>query len=62
MNTLFGDGVPMGFGMALMQNPAAYTKFFELPQQRQDELISGTHSINSKEKMKDYVNRIAATN
>lgn len=61
MNTLFGDGVPMGFGMALMQNPAAYTKFFELPQQRQDELISGTHSIRSKDEMRDYVNRIVAS-
>ena len=60
MNKLFGDEIPMGFGMALMQSPQAYTKFFELPQQRRDELVSGTHSIHSKEEMRNYVNHITA--
>ena len=30
MNTINGDEIPMGFGMALMQNPEAYMKFCEL--------------------------------
>ena len=61
MNPINGDEIPMGFGMALMQNPEAYMKFFELSQQRRDALINGTHNVKSKDEMRDYVNRIAVT-
>jgi len=61
MNLLSDDGIPLGFGMALMQNPIAYTRFFELTPQRRESLISGAHNIGSKQEMKDYVNHIAVT-
>ena len=44
-----------------MQNPTAYTRFFELTPQRRESLISGAHNIGSKQEMKDYVNHIAVT-
>lgn len=59
MSLINSDEIPMGFGMALMQNTAAYTRFLGLPREEQQALIDGTHTVNSKDAMRDYVNRIA---
>ena len=51
--------LPMGFGMALMQNEAAMKTFFELPEAEKQKWIDGTHEINSRQEMRYYVDEIA---
>ncbi len=52
------DQMPLGFGMALAQNPQAMEKFALLSEEKKQELISGTHSIKSRQEMRQYVNNI----
>lgn len=59
MNLINSEEIPMGFGMALMNNTRAYTRFIGLPPEEQRALIDGVHTISSKSAMRDYVNRIA---
>lgn len=47
--------LPMGFGMALLQNEAATRTFYALPPQQQQEIISRTHAITSKAEMQALV-------
>lgn len=51
--------LPMGFGMALMQNEAAFQKFSEMPETQQKKVLEQTHSIKSKEEMKSFVNGLS---
>lgn len=51
-------GMPLGFGMALAQNPAAMQAFSSLPQSQKQEVIQGTHQIHSKQEMAAYVNQL----
>ena len=55
MNIKNGSDIPLGLGMALMQNPEAYTVFSGLDARKQQKVIDGTHSIKSKNEMKNYV-------
>lgn len=50
--------MPIGFGMALAMNPEAMKKFSSLPENQQQEIINGTHSVSSKEEMHRYVEKI----
>lgn len=50
--------MPVGFSMALSQNPLALQKFAMLSEDKKRQIIEGTHSINSKQEMHEYVNRI----
>lgn len=50
--------MPMGFGMALAQNPAAMQKFANLSEEEKQKIIAGTHSVSSKEEMQSYVNKL----
>ncbi|MGN1481546.1 hypothetical protein [Porcipelethomonas sp.] len=52
------DDMPLGFGMALAMNPEAMEKFALLPESRKQEIINGTHNVNSKSEMQQYVRRI----
>ena len=52
-----GD-VPVGFAMALAQNPEAMEKIALLSEEKKKEIIDGTHSVKSKQEMHDYVNKI----
>ncbi len=47
--------LPMGFGMALLQNKEAMEAYDQLPRNKQIEVINGTHSIRSKQEMQNYV-------
>lgn len=47
--------LPMGFGMALLQNKEAMEAYDRLPRDRQMAVINGTHSIRSKQEMQNYV-------
>lgn len=52
------DEMPVGFSMALAQNPDAMQKFVMLSEDKKQEIINGTHSIQSKQEMHEYVNRL----
>lgn len=50
--------MPVGFSMALAQNPEAVQKFALLSEEKKKEITNGTHSIKSKQEMHEYVNRL----
>lgn len=50
--------MPLGLGMALAQNPEAMQKFSNLTENQKHEIIQGTHTVKSKEQMKQYVENI----
>lgn len=47
--------LPMGFGMALLQNKEAQNAYDALPLNMQMEILNGTHAIRSKAEMQKYV-------
>ena len=51
--------LPLGFGMALAQNPEAMKRFAEMPEERQAQVVSGTHGIQSRAEMHAYVEQLA---
>lgn len=52
------DEMPVGFSMALAQNPDAMQKFAMLSEDKKQEIINGTHSVKSKQEMHEYVNKL----
>ena len=52
------EELPMGFGMALMRDPAAMQWFSDLSVSAQQAIVEHTHSIRSKEEMRAFVSRI----
>lgn len=50
--------LPMGFGMALLQNRAAAMYFDSLPEAERQRLIEKTHSIHSKQDMQAFVDSL----
>ena len=52
--------MPLGFGFALAQNPAAMKNFSNLPQAKQSEILQKAHSVSSKQEMQLLVNDLAA--
>ena len=54
--------IPMGLGMALAQNVSAMERFAAMSEQEQQQIVSLTHSIESKSEMRDFVNQIAHRN
>lgn len=57
-NFVFGDDVPLGLGMALAKNPEALEYFNNMTGDQRKAIIAGTHSIKSKEEMRQYVNTL----
>ena len=58
-NLVNGPEIPMGFGMALAQNAQALEAFSRLSDLEQQQIIDGTHEIESKQQMKNYVQQLA---
>ncbi|MBR3767168.1 MAG: hypothetical protein IKL10_02895 [Clostridia bacterium] len=54
--------MPVGFGMALAQNPKAMEKFALMSEEKKREIIQGTHAVNSKEEMHRYISDLAENN
>ncbi len=50
--------MPVGFSMALAQNPEAMQRFAMLSDDKKREIIDGTHAISSKREMHEYVNTL----
>lgn len=51
--------MPVGFAMALAQNPKAMETFAALNEAKKREIVDGTHSVSSRKEMHQYVNSIA---
>lgn len=54
-NLAEGIEMPLGLGMALAQDVHAMDYFASLPDQKQQEIISRTHSVQSKQDMRKLV-------
>ena len=50
--------MPVGFSLALAQNPDAMQKFAMLSEEKKKEIIDGTHQVKSKQEMHEYVNKL----
>lgn len=50
--------IPLGLGMALMQNPDAFFYFNGLDPQQQQKIIDGTKNISSRDEMRSYVDSL----
>ena len=51
--------LPVGFAMALAQNPQAMQTFARLSEAEKQQVIAGTHGVRSREEMHQYVERLA---
>lgn len=58
MNDKNGSSIPLGLGMALMQDPDAFFYFNSLDAKRQEKIIDGTKNISSREEMRSYVQNL----
>ncbi len=56
---LSNSDLPLGLSMALMENLKAFTTFAHMSDVQKQSVISGSHSVNSKQEMQAYVNSIA---
>lgn len=50
--------LPMGFGMALMQNENAMRRFAAMSNEEQQTVLSQTHTLQSKKEMQAFVNHL----
>lgn len=51
--------LPMGFGMALMQNPTAMQGYEKLTQTEKEKLLRRVHGVQSKSEMQRLVAELA---
>lgn len=56
---LFGNGIPMGFGMALAQNTTALNYFSNLSEEERLKIIEGAKNVQSKQEMRSYVGNLS---
>lgn len=61
MNDKKGNSIPLGLGMALMQNPDAFFYFNSLDAEKQKKIIDGTKNISSRDEMRSYVQGLSST-
>lgn len=54
--------LPMGFGMALLQDPQATRAFYAMSPAQQQEIILRTHAISSKAEMRAFVSNLSHPN
>lgn len=50
--------MPVGLGMALAMNPEAMQKFAMLPDEKKWQVVSGTHAVELRDEMRQYVENI----
>ena len=56
---VFGNGIPMGFGMALAQNTSALNYFSNLSEEERLKILDKAKNIRSKREMRSYVNGLS---
>ena len=54
--------LPMGFGMALLQDPQATRTFYAMFPTQQREILLRTHTISSKAEMRAFVASLSHSN
>ncbi len=54
------DELPVGFAMALAQNPEAMQKFSNLSEDKKQRIIAATHSVKSKDEMHRFVSSLVS--
>jgi hypothetical protein len=52
--------LPLGFGMALAQNPDAMRRFTALNESEQASILQQAHSVRSKDEMRSLVSGLAS--
>ena len=57
-NFVDGPGIPLGFGMALAQNPDAMDVFSGLTAEQRQRVLDKTSRIRSREEMRSYVDSL----
>ena len=57
-NFVNGPGIPLGFGMALAQNPTAMDVFCALSEEQRRQVLDKTRRIRSREEMRSYVDSL----
>ena len=60
MHSKNGADIPLGLGMALMQNSDAFFYFSALDGKTQQQIIDGTKGIKTRQQMKNYVAGLVA--
>lgn len=50
--------MPIGFSMALTENPEAMKKFASLSEEKKRTVVEGSHYVRSRSEMHRYVNEI----
>ena len=60
MNAKSGRDIPLGLGMAPMQNADAFFYFSGLDAEKQQKIIDNSHGIKSRDEMRSYVNSISS--
>lgn len=58
MNGTMNQDIPLGFHMALMQNPEALCCYSNLSDAQKQAVIDGTRAVQSKEEMRRYVENL----
>ncbi|WFR56051.1 hypothetical protein QA584_20890 [Anaerocolumna sp. AGMB13025] len=61
-NFVDGEGIPLGFGMALAQNSEAMNYFAALDEQSKQNVINNCHGVRSKSEMRQYVSSLTEGN
>ena len=51
--------LPLGFCMALAQQPDTMKKFSNMTEDKQNRILSEIHNIDSKQEMQSFVSRLA---
>lgn len=59
MSLLNDTEIPIGLGMALMQNTKAMNYFSSLEEPQKKEIIEQTHQIQSKREMEHFVSSLS---
>lgn len=60
MTSKDGRDIPLGLGMALMQNADAFFYFSGLDASKQQKIIDGCKGIKTRDDMKSYVENFSA--
>lgn len=61
MNAKNGGDLPLGLGMALMQNADAFLYFSALDANQQKQIIEKSKQVKSREEMKSFVDSLTAS-
>ena len=56
------NDLPLGFGMALAQQPEAMQRFANMSEAQKTEVLSKIHNIQSKKEMQEFVAKLNIDN